>query len=160
MQHRGHERVGHPVPRYIENGDPGGLLAAPQVLDDLQSPLLGRLPDSEIEIEPLLEVHVDQVVSAHRTVQGECAAVNVHAAEPGDVARFRDQMFDDLFEILQLVGQLNHRVSSFVALFSLMLEQHSSAPCESSRTLAGELGSWLGERRAPRRREQRGHLRA
>jgi hypothetical protein len=82
--------------------------------------------NSELEIEPLLEVYIDQVVAAPGTVQGERASENVNAVEPGDVAGLRDKMLDDLLEICQFVCRLNHKVSSIIAL-SCLLAQPPSA---------------------------------
>jgi hypothetical protein len=119
------------------------------------------LLDPEVKIKPLLEVHVDQVVAAHGAVKGERAAANIKAVEPGDVAGLRDQMFDDLFKIRQLVGQLNHSVSLVIAFSRLMLDQpilgSLSRLVERS---SARIGSRLGERRAARRQEQRGRSQA
>ena len=58
--------------------------------------------DPGLEIEPLFEVHEDQVVAADRAVQRERAAVDVDAVDARHRPRLRDQVLDDLLEILQL----------------------------------------------------------
>ena len=79
MEHRRDERVGDAVARDVENRDPGGALAAQQVLHDLAAAPLVGLPDAPFEIEPLLEIDVNQMIAPDDAVQGERAAVDVEA---------------------------------------------------------------------------------
>ncbi len=66
MQHRGQQRVGHPVTGHVHHGD-AGLPAAPfEFADDVGPAVLLRARDPGIQIVALLEVDVHDVVAARR----------------------------------------------------------------------------------------------
>ena len=111
VEHRRDERVRHPMPRDIQDGDAAHRLATLQILDDVEPPVLDAALDSGVQIEPLLEVHIDHVVAADHAIQGERAPVNVNATQLGDIPWLRDQAFCDCFEILQLARQLPYQVA-------------------------------------------------
>ncbi len=63
-----------------------------------------------VEIEPLLEVDVDDVIAAHRTVERASPAVHVDPLEPGQFTRLRKEVSGDVLEVLQFVCQLSEQL--------------------------------------------------
>jgi len=69
VQHRGQQRVGDPVAGDVDDRDASRALAALQVLDHVDAPPGRGLGDAGVEVEPLLEVDVDDVVAAADAVE-------------------------------------------------------------------------------------------
>ena len=64
------------------------------------------------EIEPLLEVDVDEVIAADRAVERQRAAEDVDALQARHLARLRHQVLRDVFEIVELARELPEQISS------------------------------------------------
>ncbi len=78
----------------------------PQVVDHLQAAFRDRPREARIEIEALLEVHVDDVVAADRSAERPRATPDVDAFEARHFARLRQQVSGDVLEVFQLAGEL------------------------------------------------------
>jgi hypothetical protein len=83
VEHRGQERIGHAVSRHVEECDAGHPLTTFEILGNLQLPFVDGALDASPEIEPLLEIDIDNVIAAHHTVKRERPAVHVDPRHPG-----------------------------------------------------------------------------
>ncbi len=68
MQHGGEQGIRDLVAGYIDDGDPGHFLAPREILHNFRPPLLSGLLDPGIEVKPLLEVHIDEVIATYHPV--------------------------------------------------------------------------------------------
>ena len=85
---------------------PAGLFHFLQLGGDLVLVFLLRLLDARVEIVPLLEIDVDDVIPADRAGQRNDGAGNVDARQLRDFARLGLQPQGDLFEVFQFIRQL------------------------------------------------------
>jgi hypothetical protein len=65
-----------------------------------------------VEIESLLEVHVDQVIAADEAVEGQRAAEDVDAGEARRLSGLGHQVARDVFEIRELAPELLHQIGA------------------------------------------------
>jgi hypothetical protein len=106
VEHRGHERVGRVMPRDVEQGDARHPLASLQVFHQLRLSRRGGVLDSGLEIKPLFEVDVDQVIPADYTVEGKRPAADINALQPRDFPGLWHEVSGNIFEICQLTREL------------------------------------------------------
>jgi len=66
----------------------------------------GEATDARVEIESLLEVHVDQVIAADAPVERHRLAVDVDALQLRKLASGRQEVLRDILEIAELVEQI------------------------------------------------------
>jgi hypothetical protein len=69
MHHRGQQAVCSMVAGDVEYGNAGLLLALLKMADNLCSAFRRRSTDSRLKVEALLEVDVDDVISANSSVE-------------------------------------------------------------------------------------------
>ena len=106
MKHRRKERVRHPMARNVDQHDSRHSLAKPEVLRNLELSPRDRVLDSGGEVEPPLEIHVDDVVASYHAVEGKRAAVHVDPLKAGNVAGAWQQVFSDLLEVVELAAEV------------------------------------------------------
>ena len=106
MQHGRQQRIGDPVPRHVDHRNPGHPLAAIEIGHDIGPAVIAGLLHPRLEIEPLLEVHVDDVVPAHRAAQRKDAAPDIDPGKPRQIPRLRHQISGDVLEVVELAGEL------------------------------------------------------
>jgi len=70
VQHRRHERVRDPVSRDVRQQDSCAMPVALELRDHLRPARRGRSRDERVQVVPSLEVDVDDVVAAQRSVSG------------------------------------------------------------------------------------------
>src|SRR5262245_10219667 len=109
MHHRGEQRIGHAMAGDVDERDAGRLPAAPKVLGSVGSPLTQGARDASFEVEPLLEVDVDDVIAARGAEQRPRAAPDVDARQPRHLTRRRDQIAGDVLKVFELSHQVGER---------------------------------------------------
>ena len=112
VQHRRHEGVGDLVARHVDHGHSRHALTAPEVGLDLGPALIVRGADARLEVESLLEVDVDQVISADKAIERQRAAEDVDAAKARRLAGLGHQVARDVFEIRELAPELLHEIGA------------------------------------------------
>ncbi|MYF04988.1 MAG: hypothetical protein F4230_08450 [Holophagales bacterium] len=136
VEHGGDQGVGHLVPGDVGHQDAGPLLALAQAGDDLRAARLLRLAQPAVQVVALLEVEVDQVVSADRPQQRHRDPVHLHAAQVREVAGGRLRRQTDLLEIGQLGANLGlpgvgRRLRH--GEFDCIAQKKGAAGCEACR---------------------------
>ena len=109
MQHGGQKSIGDLVSRHVCDRDPCLVTAGFQVPSDLLTPLFLRLTDPGIDIVSMVEVDVEDVVSANDPVQGHCFPEYI---EPRQLRKLTREGFDiagNLLKILEFAGKLPDR---------------------------------------------------
>ena len=83
---------------------------------------------------------IDDVIASDQAVEGHRAPVNVYPPQPGKICRLRDQVFRDLFKVLQLPGQLPDQAAR-VGMHDPPIQEGGGKVCDraiASPTLADE----------------------
>src|SRR6185295_1155215 len=64
VEHRRQQRIGRLMSRDIDQRDAGSPLATQEIFDNLRPLLLRRVLDPGLQVEPLFEVDIDDVIAA------------------------------------------------------------------------------------------------
>ena len=102
MEHGRHQGVRRLVARHVRHQDAGPLLGLAQTRHDPRVAGRLRLADAAVQVVPLLEVEVDQVVPADRLPQRHGDAVDVHTTQVRKIAGRRLRRQGDLLQVGQL----------------------------------------------------------
>src|SRR5687767_2029784 len=90
----------------VDERDPGRIAAAAQIVGDVVPPVRKRARDAGVEVESLLEVDVDDVITANGAGQRARAAPDVDAAEARHFAGQREQVAGDVLKVFELAHQM------------------------------------------------------
>src|SRR5204863_1715283 len=67
---------------------------------------VGRVPDPGVEVEPLLEVDINNMIAAHDARERHGASPDIDPAQVGDFSRLREQIFGNSLKVVQLAREL------------------------------------------------------
>ena len=150
MYHSRQHRIGALMTGHIDQCDSRKVLASLEVGNHLVAAALPGAPDSRIQVVPLLEVHVDEVVASDDSIQGNDLSVYVDAVQLGDTPGFGFDGPGDAFEVLQLVGDLGQGVQDLGSCHALssFLCVRGALPCRGCATTAPTVDYTLGRRLA------------
>ena len=106
MQHRGEQRIGDAVAGHIDQDNARHPLTAAQMFGNIAAASCDRRLDARRQIEPLLEIDVNEVIAADRPVQRQRPSEDIDPREAREIAWLGQQVLRDLLEVIQLSGEL------------------------------------------------------